>query len=112
MTKAKMDYLWAPKDEKIVSGLLDHLGIEKVGDSNRYPTGVKYDTMIAISNVLHNESKFASMVASATHALQSDRAPKGAGTPEHAIRSLSRSLSASRISEAELKVLMKKAGLI
>ena len=53
MTKAKMDYLWAPKDEKIVSGLLDHLGIEKVGTSSRYPTGVKYDTMIAISDVLN-----------------------------------------------------------
>jgi len=36
-----MDYLWAPKDEKVVSGLLDHLGIEKVGKSGRYPTGVK-----------------------------------------------------------------------
>ena len=112
MSKANMDYLWAPKDEKVVSGLLDHLGFEGVGESKRYPTGVKYDTMIAISDVLHANEKFSSMVASRTHDLQSDRAPKGAGTPEHAIRSLSRSLSASRISEAELKVLMKKAGLI
>ena len=49
MTKAKMDYLWAPKDEKLVSSLLDSLGIEKVGTSERYPTGVKYDTLVALS---------------------------------------------------------------
>ena len=26
MTKAKMDYLWAPKSEGIVSDILDHIG--------------------------------------------------------------------------------------
>ena len=46
-----MDYLWAPKDEKLVSGLLDSLGITKVGKSGRYPTGVKYDALVAICDV-------------------------------------------------------------
>ncbi len=72
MTKAKMDYLWAPKSEGVVSDILNHIGIEKVGTSARYPTGVKYDTLIAISDVLHNNDKFASMVASATHNYQAD----------------------------------------
>ena len=61
MTKAKMDYLWAPKSEGVVSNLLDHIGIVKGGSSNRYPTGVKYDTMIAISDVLHNNEEFAKL---------------------------------------------------
>ena len=43
MTKAKMDYLWAPKDEKLVSSVLDSLGFARVGVSQRYPTGVKDD---------------------------------------------------------------------
>tara|TARA_R110000824_G_scaffold367013_1_gene556112 strand:+ start:206 stop:535 length:330 start_codon:yes stop_codon:yes gene_type:complete len=109
MTKAKMDYLWAPKDEQVISGLLDHLGIEKVGASGRYPTGVKYDTMIAISNVLHNESKFASMVASATHALQSDRGPKSRGP---SVDSVVSAIQSGKMDEAVLKAAMKKAGLI
>jgi len=111
MTKAKMDYLWAPKSEGIVSGILNHMGIEKVGKSGRYPTGVKYDCLIAISDVLHSNEKFASMVASETHALQSDRGPKGQ-TPESAIKSLSASLQGGRISETDLKKAMKMAGLI
>ncbi len=111
MTKAKMDYLWAPKSEGLVSGILNHIGIEKVGKSSRYPTGVKYDCLVAISNVLHTNDDFASMVASGTHGLQSDRGPKGQ-TPESAIKSLSASLQANRISEAELKKAMKLAGLI
>ena len=52
MTKAKMDYLWAPKSEGVVSDILNHIGIEKVGTSSRYPTGVKYDTLIAISDAV------------------------------------------------------------
>jgi len=111
MTKAKMDYLWAPKSEGVVSGILNHIGIEKVGKSSRYPTGVKYDCLIAISDVLHNNEQFASMVASGTHALQSDRGPKGP-TPESAIKVLSRSLQANQISEADLKAAMKKAGIL
>ena len=46
-----MDYLWAPKSEGIVSDILNQIGIERVGTSARYPTGVKYDTLIAISDV-------------------------------------------------------------
>jgi|TARA_R100000388_G_scaffold27052_1_gene21086 hypothetical protein len=107
MTKAKMDYLWAPKSEGIVSDILDHIGITKVGKSDRYPTGVKYDTLVAISDVLHTNEKFASMVASSTHAYQSKRKIEGrAPTVDSLVASM------SRMSEADLKEAMKKAGLL
>jgi len=109
MSKANMDYLWAPKDEKVVSGLLNHLGFEGVGESKRYPTGVKYDTMIAISDVLMNEDKFASMVASRTNELQADRGSKRKGV---SIDSVVNSLRNGKITEADLKAAMKAAGLI
>jgi hypothetical protein len=107
MTKAKMDYLWAPKSEGVVSDILNHIGIEKVGTSSRYPTGVKYDTLIAISDVLHNNEKFASMVASATHNYQAKRKVEGRAPSVDSLVS-----SMSRMSEADLKEAMKRAGLL
>tara|TARA_R100000458_G_scaffold58949_1_gene68167 strand:- start:1029 stop:1355 length:327 start_codon:yes stop_codon:yes gene_type:complete len=108
MSKAKMDYLWAPKDEKVVSGLLDHLGIEKVGKSGRYPTGVKYDTMIAIADAIHSNEEFASMVASQTAVLQGARSEKKGPS----VDSIVAGMQSGRISEADLKEAMKKAGLL
>ncbi len=108
MSKAKMDYLWAPKDEKVVSGILDHLGIEKVGKSGRYPTGVKYDAMIAIADAIHGNDEFASMVASSVHAFQSARGEKKGPS----IDSIVAGMQSGRISEADLKEAMKKAGLL
>jgi hypothetical protein len=107
MTKAKMDYLWAPKSEGVVSDILNHIGIEKVGTSSRYPTGVKYDTLIAISDVLHNNDKFASMVASATHNYQAKRKVEGRAPSVDSLVS-----SMSRMSESDLKEAMKRAGLL
>ena len=107
-----MDYLWAPKEENTIGDLLNHLGIERVGTSSRFPNGVKYDAMKAISDVLMSEDKFASMVASSLSALQSDRGPKGAGTTEHAIKTLGRQLNSGNINQTELKAAMKLAGLI
>ena len=107
MTTAKMDYLWAPKSEGIVSDILDHIGITKVGTSNRYPTGVKYDTLIAISDVLHSNDDFASMVASSTHKYQAKRKTEGRAP---SVDSLVASMS--RMSEEDLKKAKKKAGLL
>ena len=107
MTKAKMDYLWAPKSEGIVSDILNQIGIEKVGTSARYPTGVKYDTLIAISDVLHNNETFASMVASATPAYQRKRKAEGRAPSVDTLVS-----QMSRMTEADLKKAMKKAGLL
>ncbi len=107
MTKATKDYLWAPKSEGVVSDILNQIGIEKVGASARYPTGVKYDTLIAISDVLHNNEKFASMVASATHAYQSKRKAEGRAPSVDTLVS-----QMSRMTEADLKKAMKKAGLL
>jgi|TARA_R100001530_G_scaffold49591_2_gene37052 hypothetical protein len=108
MSKAKMDYLWAPKDENVVSGLLDHLGIEKVGKSGRYPTGVKYDAMISISDGIHANDEFASMVATSIHALQGARSEKKGPS----IDSIVAGMQSGRISEADLKEAMKKAGIL
>jgi hypothetical protein len=110
MTKAKMDYLWAPKSEGIVSGILDHIGIEKVGTSSRYPTGVKYDCLMAISDVLNNTEDFASMVASSTHARQAQRKVEGKKAPS--VDSVVSALASGKMSEADLKKAMKKAGLL
>ena len=102
-----MDYLWAPKSEGVVSDILDHIGITKVGTSNRYPTGVKYDTLIAISDVLHNNETFASMVASATHNYRAKRKVEGRAPSVDSLVS-----SMSRMSESDLKEAMKRAGLL
>tara|TARA_R100001015_G_C4571081_1_gene129124 strand:+ start:372 stop:698 length:327 start_codon:yes stop_codon:yes gene_type:complete len=107
MTKAKMDYLWAPKSEGVVSDILNHIGITKVGTSNRYPTGVKYDTLIAISDVLHSNEDFASMVASSTHNYQAKRKTLGRAPSVDSLVS-----AMGRMSEDDLKKAMKKAGLL
>ena len=109
MSKANMDYLWAPKDEKLVSGLLDSLGITKVGKSGRYPTGVKYDALVAICDVVSSNEKTASMVASRTHDLQSKRKVAGKAP---SVDSVVLALQSGKMSEADLKTAMKKAGLI
>tara|TARA_R100001594_G_scaffold142749_1_gene189964 strand:+ start:1699 stop:2031 length:333 start_codon:yes stop_codon:yes gene_type:complete len=109
MTKAKMDYLWAPKSEGIVSGILDHIGITKVGESERYPTGVKYDCLIAIADVVGTKEEFASMIASRTHGLQSDRQ---ATVRSPSVDSVVSALQSGKMSEADLKEAMKKAGLL
>ncbi len=109
MSKANMDYLWAPKDEKLVSGLLDLLGITTVGSSNRYPAGVKYDALVAICDVVGSNEKTASMVASRTHELQAKRK---VGTKAPSVDSVVLALQSGKMSEADLKKAMKKAGLI
>jgi hypothetical protein len=109
MTKAKMDYLWAPKDEMLVSSLLDSLGFTRVGKSQRYPTGVKYDALVAICDVIGANEKTASMVASRTHELQSERKATGKAP---SIDSVVSALASGTMSEADLKKAMKKAGLI
>ena len=105
-----MDYLWAPKSEGVVSQILNHIGINKVGDSQRYPTGVKYDTLIAISDCLNANDEFASMVASQTHLLQGRR--KTASRKSPSIDSVVSALASGKMSEADLKKAMKKAGII
>ena len=46
-----------PKSEGIVSGMLDHLGFTGVGKSGRYPTGVKYDALVALSEAVLSDEK-------------------------------------------------------
>ncbi len=104
-----MDYLWAPKDEKLVSGLLDLIGITVVGKSGRYPTGVKYDALVAICDVVSSDEKTASMIASRTHDLQSQRKSMGKAP---SVDSVVHALQSGKMSEADLKEAMKKAGLI
>ncbi len=110
MTKAKMDYLWAPKDEKLVSSLLDSLGFTGVGESSRYPAGVKYDALVAICDVISSNEKTASMVASRTHELQAQRKANTGRAPS--VDSVVSALASGKMSEADLKKAMKKAGLL
>ena len=112
MTKKEvMDYLWAPKSEGSVSGMLDHLGFTGVGKSGRYPTGVKYDALVALSEAVLSDEKMASMVASRTHDLQGARKSRKS-TVKANPDSIVRALQAGTISEAELKTAMKKAGIL
>ena len=109
MTKAKMDYLWATKSEGVVEDMLTSIGITKVGKSGRFPTGVKYDTLIAISEAMRIDEQFSSMVASRTHDLQKSRGPKSRGP---SVDSVVSALQSGKMSESDLKAAMKKAGLI
>ncbi len=104
-----MDYLWAPKDEQIVSGLLDLLGFAGVGKSGRYPTGVKYDTLVALCDVVSSNEEMASLVASRTHQLQGQRKRSGKAP---SVDSVVLALQSGKMSEADLKEAMKKAGLL
>ena len=99
---------YCEQSQKVVSGLLNHLGIEKVGKSGRYPTGIKYDAMIAIADAIHANEEFASMVASQTAVLQGARGEKKGPS----IDSIVAGMQSGRISEADLKEAMQKAGLL
>jgi len=110
MTKAKMDYLWAPKSEGVVSNLFDTLGIAKVGDSERYPAGIKYDALIAINDVLQSNETMQSMVGTRLWDLQSKRTPaeKVKAEPDAIVQAL----QSGAIDEDALKKAMRKAGLL
>ena len=49
-----MDYLAAPRDSGVVKGLMALLGYE-APKGGRLPAGVKYDTLMALSEVLASE---------------------------------------------------------
>ena len=104
-----MDYLWAPKDEQLVSNLLDYIGVVPVGESTRYPAGVKYDTLVAICDVVSSNEEMASLVASRTHQLQGQRKRSGKAP---SVDSVVLALQSGKMSEADLKEAMKKAGLL
>ena len=72
-----------------------------------YPIPSERLALVASSAVLHTDEKFASMVASSTHAYQSKRKIEGrAPTVDSLVSSM------SKMSEADLKEAMKRAGLL
>tara|TARA_R100000008_G_scaffold85370_2_gene75115 strand:- start:64 stop:399 length:336 start_codon:yes stop_codon:yes gene_type:complete len=111
MTKAKGDFLWAPKEAGVVTGLLDNLGFEYVGKSKRYPAGLKTDTLIAIRDAIISNDVFASMVSTRTRELQSAR--KSVTTRIKASSdAVLKAVMSGDIPEAELKKALKEAGII
>jgi len=103
-----MDYLAAPRDSGVVKGLMALLGYE-APKGGRLPAGVKYDTLMALSEVLASEDsdEFRSIVATRVQELQSARRvsrAKMSATPESVIAAV----KAGQISLDELKSALDK----
>jgi|TARA_R100000808_G_C2035301_1_gene77299 hypothetical protein len=96
-----MDYLSAPRSEGLVKSLMSLIGYSAL-DGGRLPSGVKYDTIIALNDVLGANDEFRSMVATRVVELQASRrvgTPKVSATPESVINAVKQ----GKISLAELK---------
>ena len=100
-----MDYLSAPRSEGLVKNLMSLIGIV-APENGRLPAGAKYDTIIALNDVLGVNGEFASMVATRVLELQAQRrtsAPKMSATPESVIKAV----KSGKISLEELKAQIK-----
>ena len=98
-----MDYLAAPRDSGIVKSLMASIGYE-APKGGRLPAGVKYDTLVALSEAFTIEdfSDFTSSIIGRVNELQASRRTSRAklsATPESVIALV----KAGRISLDELK---------
>ena len=95
-----MDYLSAPRSEGLVKSLMSLIGYSAL-DGGRLPSGVKYDTIIALNDVLGANDEFRAMVATRVELQASRRGgtPKVSATPESVINAVKQ----GKISLAELK---------
>ena len=98
-----MDYLSAPRNSGIVKNLMSLLGFT-ASEGGRLPVGVKYDTLVALNDVLSVEefNKTTSAITSRIIDLQASRrlgAGKVSATPESIISAV----KTGRISLTELK---------
>ena len=94
-----MDYLAAPRGEGIVKNLMALLGFQ-APKGGRLPVGVKYDTLVAMNDVLSAETT--SMITSRIVELQASRrlsTGKVSATPESIISAI----KSGRISLTELQ---------
>jgi hypothetical protein len=96
-----MDYLASPRSEGLVAGIMTLLGYT-APKGGRLPAGVKYDTLVALKDVLGTDDKFASMMTSRIAQLQGNRSrgtPKIGANPESIIQAVKQ----GKISLEELK---------
>ncbi len=96
-----MDYLASPRSEGLVVGIMTLLGYT-APKGGRLPAGVKYDTLVALHDVLGAEDKFQSMMSSRIAQLQGNRSrgsPKIGANPESIIQAVKQ----GKISLEELK---------
>ena len=100
-----MDYLSAPRSEGLVKNLMALIGFV-APPNGRLPAGAKYDTIIALNDVVGANAEMASMLATRVLELQAVRrtsTPKMAATPESVIQAV----KAGKISLDELKAQIK-----
>jgi hypothetical protein len=100
-----MDYLSAPRNEGLVKNLMTLIGFT-APEGGRLPAGVKYDTIIALNDVVGNNAEMQSMLATRVFELQAQRRtanPKVSATPESVINAV----KAGKISLDELKAQIK-----
>ena len=98
-----MDYLAAPRDSGLVKSIMAFIGFEAV-KGGRLPAGVKYDTLIALNEMLSvkDNVEFNSMLATRVVELQASRrttTSKVAATPEAIIAAV----KSGKIDLSELK---------
>ena len=103
-----MDYLSAPRDSGLVKNLMSLLGFT-APKGGRLPAGVKYDTIIALNDVLASEdnSEIVSMITTRIMELQSARRVSTAkvnATPESIISAV----KSGKINLDELKSALAK----
>ena len=103
-----MDYLASPRSEGLVVGIMTLLGYT-APKGGRLPSGVKYDTLVALRDTLEANEKAQSMMASKIAQLQGLRSrgvPKVNANPESIIEAV----KAGKISLEELKAQIAKLG--
>jgi len=103
-----MDYLSAPRDSGLVKNLMSLLGFT-APKGGRLPAGAKYDTIIALNDVLASEdnSEIVSMITTRIMELQSARRVSTAkvnATPESIISAV----KSGKINLDELKSALAK----
>ena len=86
-----MDYLSAPRNEGLVKNLMALIGFV-APPNGRLPAGAKYDTIIALNDVVGANAEMQSMLATRVLELQAVRrtsTPKVSATPESVIKEVS-----------------------
>ena len=100
-----MDYFSAPRSEGLVKNLMALIGFV-APPKGRLPAGAKYDTIIALNDVVGANAEMQSMLATRVLELQAQRrtsTPKVNATPESVINAV----KAGKISLDELKAQIK-----
>ena len=103
-----MDYLSAPRSEGLVVALLSLLGFE-APKGGRLPAGLKYDSLVAMSDVFSIEESYdtVAMIGSRMAELQANRKSGASARISASTKSIMDAVKSGKLSLDELKEAIK-----